>query len=171
MKLLYKHSINKSTHPNLHIFNIYAKKNRAQKVGTFVCHKSEIPLRPGYNGSVLAIDYLEVNITNSGYGTKILKFAQQYSQKLGCKGYMILKADGSFNPKRIPHLFYRKFGFSSFDKKTDRKLDEFIRRNKNATSEDFSTLLMHYPPKESGVDMKIFFQNFIKKLDIFNIFS
>ena len=168
--LTYKHSVNKLTHPHLHIFNIYAE-NKMQKIGTFVCHKSGIPLRPGYKGSVLAIDYLEVTETDKGAGSTILKFAHEYSQKIGCKGYMTLKADGSFTPKKIPHLFYRKFGFSSFDPKTDKKLDTFIHQNKNATSVDFPSLLMHYPPQDKTESRKFVLKNLLKKTGYFKNFS
>lgn len=169
-KLTYKYSVNKLTNPPLHIFNVYSADN-TRKIGTLVCHKSGIPLRPGYKGSVLAIDYLEVTETDKGAGSTILKFAHEYSQKIGCKGYMTLKADGSFTPKKIPHLFYRKFGFSSFDPKTDKKLDTFIHQNKNATSVDFPSLLMHYPPQDKTESRKFVLKNLLKKLDILKIFQ
>ncbi len=142
----YEHTVNKIMHPNQDVFNIY-DLNKLNKLGILVCHKSELPLRPNYENSVLAIDFLEVTSQNKGLGTKILKFAEEYSKQIGCKGYLTLKADGSFMPQRIPHIFYRKFGFSTFDKKTDKILDKFIAKNLNATSKDFPCLLMHYPPK------------------------
>ena len=116
-----------------------------------VCHKSELPLRPNYENSVLAIDFLEVTTKNKGIGTKILKFAENYSKQIGCNGYLTIKADGSFMPKKIPHIFYRKFGFSTFDKKFDIKLDKFIAQNTYATTNDFPCLLMHYPPLSKKV--------------------
>ena len=71
---------------------------------------------------------------------------------------MTLKADGSYMPQKIPHIFYRKFGFSTFDKKTDKNLDKFIANNLNATSNDFPCLLMHYPPQseKSGKFIQLF---------------
>lgn len=145
---LYEHRVNKIVHPNQDVFDIY-DLSKSNKLGTLVCHKSEIPLRPNYDNSVLAIDFLEVTSKNEGLGTKILKFAEKYSKQIGCEGYLTLKADGYFMPQKIPHIFYRKFGFSTFDKKTDKKLDKFIAKNSNATIEDFPCLLMHYPPKPS----------------------
>lgn len=144
--LSYTHTINKVMHPHQHVFEMYSK-DKTKKCGTLVCHKSEVPLRPNYKGSVLAIDFLEVSDKNKGVGTKILKFAKNCSEKMGCNGYMVLKSDSSYTPEKIPHLFYRKFGFSTFDKKTDKKLDKFINSKQNATSKDFPCLIMHYPPQ------------------------
>ena len=156
---LYEHNVNKVMHPNQDVFDIYDldKKN---KLGTLVCHKSELPLRPNYGDSVLAIDFLEVTSQNNGLGSKILKFAEEYSKQIGCNGYLTLKADGSFMPQKVPHIFYRKFGLSTFDKKTDKKLDEFIIKNSNATSKDFPCLLMHYPPQPDKTSK--FMQIFVK---------
>ncbi|MBP3821394.1 GNAT family N-acetyltransferase [bacterium] len=145
-KFAYKYTVNKIMHPAQNIFDIY-DINTSKKVGTLVCHKTELPLRPNCNNSVLAIDFLEVSSKNKGIGTKILKFAEEYSKHIGCNGFLIVKADGSFTPQRIPHIFYRKFGFSTFDKRTDIKLDKFIKENRSATKKDFPCLIMHYPPK------------------------
>ena len=123
-------------------------------MGTLVCHKSELALRPNYDKSVLAIDYLEVAVKNRGFGTRILKFAEEYSRQIGCNGYITVKSDVSFMPERLPHLFYRKFGFSTFDKKNDIKLDKFIIKNRNATIKDFPCLLMHYPPIRENITFR-----------------
>ena len=147
----YKHSINNTMHPCQHIFDFYSNAGK-NKLGTLVCHKSELQIRPNYEGNVLAIDFLEVTNKNQGFGTKVLKFAEEYSKQIGCKGFITLKADGSYMPERIPHIFYRKFGFSTLDKSTDKKLDKFIKQNANATMNDFPCLLMHFPKpdKESN---------------------
>ena len=109
LNFAYEHTVNKVMHPPQNIFDIYST-DRAKKIGTLICHKSEIPLRPDYEGSVLAVDFIEVNRPNKGFGTKILKFAEDYSREIGCKGYLTLKADSSFTPNKIPHTFYRRFG-------------------------------------------------------------
>lgn len=144
LDLVYEHTINKVMHPCQHIFDFYSdtKKN---KLGTLVCHKSELQIRPNHNDNVLAIDFIEVTNKNQGFGTKILKFAEEYSKQIGCKGFMTLKADGSYTPEKIPHVFYRKFGFSTLEKSTDKKLDIFIKQKLNATTNDFPCLLMHFP--------------------------
>lgn len=142
--LLYK-GIQKNSRFSYEIFNIGSTKTQSQ-LGQMVCHKSNISLRKNYNGPILIIDFITTKIHDKGYGSILLNFAKQYSKKIGCNGYIVLKADSSFTPKRIPHLFYRKQGFSSFDPITDRKMDRFIRKNKNATYKDFMATIMHYPP-------------------------
>ncbi len=117
---IYNHSVNSVMHLPLHIFNFYARKNEKQ-IGKLVCHKSEIPIRPNYDSSVLAIDFLEVTDKNIGIGTKILKFAEEYSRQIGCKGFMTLKSDTTYMPERNPHIFYRKFGFTTYDKGSDKQ--------------------------------------------------
>ena len=142
--LTYTHTVNKVMRPKQDVFEFY---DANKKTGILVCHKSDFPLRPNYNGSVLAIDFIETTNKNKGLGTKILKFAENYSKKNGCQGYLTIKADSSITPERIPHLFYRKFGFSTFDKKSDIKMDKFIKNGTNATIKDFPCMLMHYPPQ------------------------
>lgn len=147
----YEHTVYKMMHSNQHVFEFYSNKNECKSdksmLGTLVCHKSEYPLRPNYDESVLAIDFLEVTDKNKGYGTKILKFAENFSKQTGCNGFMSLKSDTSYTPQKIPHIFYRKFGFSTFDKAADKKLDKFIKQGTDATSKDFPSILMHYPPQ------------------------
>lgn len=162
--VVYEHTVNNMMHPKQDIFSFF-KPDKSQNIATLVCHKSELPLRPNYEKPVLAIDFLEVKQEGEGIGTKILKFAEEYSKQIGCNGYLILKADGSYMPQKIPHLFYRKFGFSTLDERTDKKLDKFIAINKNATIKDFPCLLMHYPPQPQ--ESSSFLQkvcNLIKKL-------
>lgn len=158
----YDHSVNSVMHPPQHIFDFYSNQHK-HKLGTLVCHKSELPIRPNYDGSVLAIDFLEVSNKNSGTGAKILKFAEEYSKQIGCKGFMTLKADTSYMPENIPHIFYRKYGFSTFDKSCDKQLDKFIKHNRNATKRDFPCLLMHYPAFDmKNVKLKIKLKNLLK---------
>ena len=159
---LYEHSINKIMKPNQHVFDFYSIENK-NRLGTLVCHKSKSQIRPNYDGSVLAVDYIEVTNKNQGIGTKILNFAEKFSMEEGCKGFMTLKADCFFTPEKIPHIFYRKFGFSTLDDETDKKLDKFIKQNANATKNDFPCLLMHYPKeKKESIFKRIF--SFFKQL-------
>ena len=143
----YKHSVNKVMHPNQHVFEFYSNIDK-NKLGTLVCHKSELKIRPDYDGMVLAIDFIETRNKNQGWGTRILEFAKKYSKQIGCNGFMTLKADGSYTPKRIPHIFYRKFGFSTLESNTDKELDRFIKKGENATIKDFPCLLMHFPAQD-----------------------
>lgn len=156
------HTENKVMHPALHIFDFYTNANC--KIGTLVCHKSKLNIRPNYDSSVLAIDFLEVTDKDKGYGTTIVKFAKEYSEQIGCKGYMTLKADGTYMPEKIPHIFYRKLGFSTLDKKIDKQLDKILKQKGKAKKHDFPTLLMHYPAdKSKQVKLKNIIINGIKR--------
>ncbi len=81
-----------------------------------------------------------------GFGRDLLKFAKKYSENLGCHGYFHLSADSSWNPNRVPHIFYRKCGLSTPYTMYDKELDCFIKKNKTATHKDFETMDMFYPP-------------------------
>lgn len=136
--------------------------------GELVLHKTNISHRPDYNGSSLAIDFIKSKQPGKGIGKQMFLFAQNYSKQIGCNGYILGKADGSFTPQKIPHLLYRKWGMSTLDKNVDYKMDKFIKNNKNATTKDFPCMLMFYPAlqikyKESMFD-KIYqtFSQFIR---------
>ena len=86
------------------------------------------------------------NCSGSHYGFKMLDFAKNYSKKIGCNGYFHLSSDGCYNPYKLPHIFYRKYGMSTRNTRIDKKLDKFIAQGKNATYKDFNTEEMFYPP-------------------------
>lgn len=109
----------------------------------------------------LYIDNLISNCSGHGYGSKMLDFAINYSKKLGCNGYFHLLADGCYNPHRLPHIFYRKYGMSTTDYKIDKKLDKLIKKGKNATYKDFKTEEMYYPPIKHSESK---FKQFINKI-------
>lgn len=159
----YKHTVNKIMHPEQDVFEFYNSNNK-EKIGTLVCHKSEFSLRPNHENPVLAIDFIEVSKKDEGVGTKILKFSEKYSEFKGCQGYLTLKADSSITPERVLHIFYRKFGFSTLDKKTDKKMDKFIKSGTNATVKDFPCMLMHYPPQPKRLTFIQKFAKFARKL-------
>lgn len=114
--------------------------------GELVVHKTNISQRPDYNGSSLAIDFMKSKQSNKGLGKQMFLFAQNYSKQIGCNGYILGKADSSFTPQKIPHLLYRKWGFSTLDRNIDQQLDKFINKSKNATIKDFPSMLVFYPP-------------------------
>lgn len=156
------HSQNKVMHPVQDIFEIHDIE-KSTKIGELVCHKTTNVTRPDYKGPILAIDYIKVTTPNNGLGTAIIKFARNLSMQMGCKGHLVLKADSSITKTRIPHIFYRKLGFSSLDKKTDRQMDKFIKRNKSATPKDFPCLIMHFPaPKHNPSKIRTLYKTIIK---------
>ncbi len=104
----------------------------------------------------LYITYIVSFIKNKGYGTKMLNFAKKISAQNDCNGYFHLEANGSLMPMKIPHIFYRKYGMNTGDKKIDKKLDKFIKKNKIAKINDFENIFMFYPQINSQKNEKFF---------------
>ena len=89
---------------------------------------------------------LKSSSSGLGLGSSLLNFAKIYSKKIGCNGFIHLTAETSYSPNRVPHIFYRKFGMSTLNSNVDKRLDNFIRLGKYATSHDFETTDMFFPP-------------------------
>ncbi len=98
----------------------------------------------------LYISYLYSFESGHGYGTKMLNFARNCSIKEGCGGRFHLDASISLLPQKVPHIFYRKYGMTTYNKKLDKKIDKFIKQGKTATSSDFSDIAMYYNPQENN---------------------
>ena len=159
-KLIYLRRPNTLMHPTQQEFVMFSTKGDLN-TGLMICHKTNMQLRDDYNGSSLAIDFITTKEQNKGMGRSLIEFAKKYSQRIGCNGFVHLRASCGFTPNRIPHTFYRKCGFSTLNKKDDALLDKFIKKNKNATFKDFPATLMFYPAVEYK---KTFFE---KLLDFF----
>lgn len=132
--------------------------------GELVTDKTSFKFRDDYSGDILAINFIKSDKKRRGLGSAMIDFAKNYSKQCGCNGYLILRADSGVDKDEIPHLFYRKKGFSTLDKKTDKKLDYYIRHNKSATSKDFSTKIMHYPPIKEKNSFKQLIHDITDKL-------
>ena len=107
---------------------------------------------------------LNSNQRNQGIGTKILKFAENLSRKMGFKGRMgVVAATLEFTSDIPPHKFYRKFGFKSYDKKINKFIDEFIKRGQKLDFLTMPPIAMHYTPKNQPLKQKIidWFSNWI----------
>lgn len=136
-------------------------KSEFGKIVIMECAKEFITRKDiGYTES-LCIDKLISTCRGKGYGTAMLDFAKIYSKKTGCNGFFHLFADGCYNPHRLPHIFYRKYGMSTTNYKIDKKLDKLIKKGKNATYKDFKTEEMFYPPIKHPESK---FKQFISKL-------
>ena len=81
-----------------------------------------------------------------GLGFKMLDVVKKFSEKQGCDGRFHLFADVTFSPDEVSHLFYRKYGMTTGDKKLDAKLDKFIKKGQTLTYKDINSMLMYYPP-------------------------
>lgn len=129
--------------------------------GELVVHKSKLIFRNDYQGDTLAIDFIQSQKKHNGLGSSMIEFAKNYSKRIGCNGYLVLKADSTLDKKEVPHIFYRKMGFTTFDKKIDKKLDSFIKSKTSATSKDFSSQLMFYPMKKKKNIIRQFITKFL----------
>ena len=119
------------------------------KTGKRCCFMAYIPAITHFSEEIrnsLYISFLNSYIPNHGYGTKMLNFARKCSEKEGCRGNIHLSADWTLSPGRIPHIFYKKYGMNTGDKKIDKKLDKLIKKGKDATHKDFQRTPMYYPP-------------------------
>lgn len=144
-ELIYKRRVNtvmKPTQVEYVFFSTTGDKNW----GEVVLHKkNSSALLKDFIGPSLVVDFIKVNQKGKSLGKTILDFCKNYSKSIGCNGRIVLLADPDYTPEKIPHLFYRKQGFTTHNKKLDRKMDKFIKNGQNATVEDFCTLLMYYP--------------------------
>ena len=76
------------------------------------------------NGPHLFIQYLvAVTPRKQKVGTDFVSFAKELSQQFGCPGHIEVKASHLGGKSEVSHIFWRKMGFSSEDRKQLRKLD------------------------------------------------
>ena len=143
-RLIYLNSVNKTMRPEQLKYIIFSTKTGKHE-GEMLCHKTKMNLRDDYNGSSLAVDFLMANKRKQGVGTAFINFAKFLSRQMGCNGHIVLKADPFFTPNSAPHVFYRKCGFSTLDKKQDKKIDNYIKKHKDANWKDMLPTLMFYP--------------------------
>lgn len=84
-----------------------------------------------------------------GNGTRFLNFAKNLSKKYGFKGRILVcagtLAEDPFNP---PHIFYRKYGFTSDNKKILNLIDKHINKNKQLNYRTTTNLMMYYNPEK-----------------------
>ena len=96
---------------------------------------------------IIFVDKLVSYDRNKGLGTGIIKYLKNLSNKKGCDGRIVLYSSSCYTPQKIPHIFYRKLGFTTENKKYDKILDKAIRKRKNLTHNDMIDILMVYEPK------------------------
>jgi GNAT superfamily N-acetyltransferase len=107
---------------------------------------SGVVKRDGKECPSLYISLLESSHSGEGLGTALIDFAKDYSYEKNCQGNVHLYASTGFEPKKIPHIFYRKCGMGTNSSYKNKKLDFFIKRGKTATDENFKATYMYYPP-------------------------
>ncbi len=129
-------------------FRYYSKMFNLKSGKVLACMNSEKELveRENATSYSLYVDVLKCIRKRQGFGTKMMKFAENLSRRLGCNGNIHLIASSELSPREVPHIFYRKYGMNSGNYEYDRKMDKFIRKNKKATIKDFPSRVMYYPP-------------------------
>jgi len=128
---------------------------------------------PIYNkkqDSYLFIETLNVYQQRRGFGTKFIEFAKKLSLQKDCGGRIKLIASATeLDPQNPPHIFYRKNGFSCYNKKVLKKIDSHILKNKQLPYKKTFCDIMYYPPEPEKE--RTFFSRFKNLLkDYFNIF-
>ena len=101
---------------------------------------------------------LYIKEQRQGYGKEFIDFAKNRSKQLDCDGRLFLMADsGVLDAEKPPHIFYRKQGFTTSDKKYLKKIDNFIKENKEMENKDSKPIYMYYVPEKL---------NFLQKLGL-----
>ena len=142
-EILYYHKKQGTIRQN-NLYNMLSTET-GKKHGFLATWVENNKIKDYYEGKLLFIGFIATTPRRNGYGQKIIDFAKNLAKKEDCNGHIQLYADGSFTQDDIPHLFYRKNGFSTLDKKLDKKMDKFIKSGKVATHKDFSNMPMYYP--------------------------
>lgn len=144
-KLIY-HTV-EDYNPSIDRFIMFSTKRGVNNRVVMICYPRLIE-REGKEVPSLYVWKLFSNCSGQGFGRAMIDFAKNYSKRLGCNGYVHLFVSSGYTPNRIPHIFYRKCGFSTNNVSIDSKLDKFIRKHKDARYLDFRDMDMFYPPIE-----------------------
>lgn len=137
-----------------HTFTIFSTTNPNQHA-QMICRKATQYL-DGKREASLFISSIKSHPPGKGLGTALLNFAHKFSKQIGCEGRFFLSADGIFEPFKVPHIFYRKFGMNTEYPQINKKLDKFIKKGKNGTIIEFPHVRMYYPPIEEIKDKNTF---------------
>ncbi len=115
--------------------------------------QSYYPIRKPYKS--FYIEYLESKFSGFGYGTALINIAKQESKRLGCDGRVNLIASRVFDPKRPPHIFYRKCGFTSNDSLMNFIMDETIFKGDKVEEFLYDNLKLYLPEKKNSKSTKL----------------
>ena len=124
---------------NYRAFTAYSTETN-KSCGIMLCRPSIIIKGDNVVRS-MQIGELYATSNQKGAGTALLDYARALSKTEHCVGIHLV-ASGCYSPEKVPHLFYRKYGMNTGDKKLDKKMDKFIKRGKKA--ECITTIIFHY---------------------------
>lgn len=123
------------------------------------------PTLCGYDS--LKIEYLATEEQNQGYGRAFINLAKVESRRQGCDGRVHLDASRIYCPRRPPHIFYRKCGFTSIYQDKIKYIDECIKRHKPMHWSKADNLPMYLPLEaENSKKVKMYSKLllFVKKI-------
>ena len=105
----------------------------------------------GKKTKLFYINYLNIRYKEQGkgWGKYLIDFAKNKSQELESEGKVALY---SFNPENPPHLFYRKLGFATKNKKLNAKMDKYIKDKKPISI--WRGIRMYLPIENIGINQK-----------------
>ena len=131
-------------------YKMFTTKN-PRVVGIMSADNSKIGQKDYYH-----ILFLFIKEQRQGYGKDFIDFAKNISKEKGCDGRLFLLADKEvYGAKKPPHIFYRKQGFTTNDKKYLKYIDKFIRENKEMENKDSKPIYMYYDPNKRGLLQRI----------------
>ena len=92
---------------------------------------------------------LYIKEQRKGFGKEFIDFAKNMSKQRDCEGRLFLLAEKEvLDAEKPPHIFYRKQGFTTSDKKYLRVIDRFINENKEMENKDSKPIYMYYIPEK-----------------------
>ena len=121
------------------------------------------------NCNALEIVRLIMEERRMGYGSKFIEFAKYESKQSGCDGRVFALASRLYDRLHPSHIFYRKNGFTSVDKKLNQIMDECMANGQNLDIEHADNLFMYLPIKEKPRKSSGFFKK-LKNL-LINLFN
>ena len=125
----------------------------AKPVRYFFPFQSYYPTKKPYKS--FYVEYIGTNFSGFGYGTKLINLAKKESERLGCGGRVNLLASRVYDPKRPPHVFYKKCGFTSNNKFMNYILDKYTGELQSDNIEFLYDNLKMYLPIAKDVSSKI----------------
>ena len=110
------------------------------------------------------IEYLATEDSNQGYGSAFIKIAKKESFRNGCQGRVTLDASRVFTPKKPPHIFYRKQGFTSIYTDRIKYIDKCIKEKRQLHWTMADNLPMYLPLNTQQQKKHSYLQFFVNKI-------
>lgn len=130
--------------PNLLFYEIKKGHFRLLNINKNICIGDMI-VSPRKDELFINSLIINKNCRRKGFGTLFLKFAKSISNKTGFNGRMRgLVGLTTCDDNNPPHIFYRKFGFTTDDTKTLNLIDQAIKGKKQLDYKTAPLTYMYY---------------------------